>query len=115
MGQKPALILLLAPTLALAGCANLGGYVAKQEQTPQWFKSRVKEVEGEGYPKFSQANLTPRPRKTPEEWAEVRADIASAKSEVDADPRTINPGPLRNSMELQAAAKKKVKTVGVEQ
>lgn len=114
MAKRLVILASLAASVGLSGCANLAGEVAHRTDAPPWFKQRVKEIEGEGYPKFSQANMTPRPRKTGAEWAEVKSDLQHAKEEVNNDPRSVNPGPVRNSTEWQAAAKQQTGAAGVE-
>jgi hypothetical protein len=114
VGQKRVLVIIVS-MLGCAGCANLATEVSKRTDAPQWFKSRVKEIEGDGYPKFSETNMTPRPKKTPDEWAEVRSDLDQAKASIDSDQRAVSPGPLRNTTEWQAAEKKKAERMGVEQ
>lgn len=115
MAKRLVIFASLAAAIGISGCANIAGEVSRRTDAPPWFKQRVKEIEGEGYPKFSEADMTPRPRKTAAEWAEVEADLNTAKAEVNSDPRAVNPGPVRNSTEWQAAAKERTGAAGVEQ
>lgn len=114
MAKRLVILASLAASVGIASCANLAGEVSKRTDAPLWFKQRVKEIEGEGYPKFSQAKMTPRPRKDSAEWAEVKEDLNQAKERVNEDPRTVNPGPVRNSTEYQSAAKQQTGAAGVE-
>jgi hypothetical protein len=105
----------MAAAVCISGCANLAGEVSRRDDAPAWFKQRVKEIEGEGYPKFSEADMTPRPGKTPAEWAETKSDLEHAKAQVNDDPRSVDPGAVRNSTEWQAAAKARTGATSVEQ
>ena len=113
---KRLVILASAAAVILgSGCANLSGEVSRRDDAPAWFKQRVKEIEGDGFPKFSEADMTPRPRKSAAEWAEVKSDLDHAKTAVNEDPRAVDPGAVRNSTDWQAAAKARTGAAGVEQ
>ena len=115
MAKRLVIFASMAAAVCISGCANLAGEVSRRSDAPPWFKQRVKEIEGEGYPKFSEADMTPRPRKTAAEWAETKGDLEHAKTQVNDDPRAVDPGVVRNSTEWQAAAKKRTGATGVEQ
>jgi hypothetical protein len=115
VAKRLVILASIAAAVSVTGCANLAGEVSRRDDAPAWFKQRVKEIEGDGYPKFSEANMTPRPRKSAEEWAEVKSDLEQAKTAVNEDPRAVDPGAVRNSTEWQAAAKARTGAAGVEQ
>jgi len=115
VAKRLVILAFMAAAVCVSSCANLAGEVSRRTDAPPWFKQRVKEIEGDGYPKFSEADMTPRPRKTEAEWAEAKDDLQKAKIEVNNDPRAVDPGAIRNSTEWQAAAKARTGATGVEQ
>jgi hypothetical protein len=87
-GRKALLAAAIAGlALSASGCASL----ADKENTPAWFKDRVRQSEKEPFPQLAAVPDTPAPGRPADEWNKIEDDVKQAGDEVAANPRSAPP------------------------
>ena len=84
---KAAMAAALVAAMSASGCAAFG----EKENTPGWFKDRVKETEKEPFPQLAAVPDLPAPGRPEAEWNAIEADVKEAGDKVDANPRSAAP------------------------
>jgi hypothetical protein len=75
---------LLGATMGASGCAAFG----EGENSPGWFKERVKQSEKEPFPQLAQVPDVPEAGRPESEWRTIEDDVTKAGDAVAANPRS---------------------------
>ncbi|MES1202797.1 MAG: hypothetical protein ABUS57_15275 [Pseudomonadota bacterium] len=87
---RPYRALILALLAAsVSGCAMFGG----KDNSPAWFRQRVKELEKGKYPQLASVPATVPSHKTPAEWQAMESEVERAGATLAASPRAAAAAP----------------------
>ncbi len=78
---------LFGATLGASGCAAFG----ENENSPGWFKDRVKQSEKEPFPQLAAVPDAPKAGRPESEWNKIEAEVKQAGDAVASNPRSAGP------------------------
>jgi hypothetical protein len=74
--------------VVLAGCLAVVGCASAPANEPDWYRARAATIES-GYPDLHAVPRTVNLTTDPAHWAEVQADLAAARADLAANPRSV--------------------------